>query len=159
MGAFSTDNFSLAITLCTQGVPFLCTECPEWREISADDLEKHGYKTIEDAEEAGFEGTIVYGFADHPERAAIIKAFNKAHYGEPAAHTIPDTIEIKVAGGKKQQVRLAEIISMAFALGFKNRKKFADRRKKVRAKLKLRKGAGFSVIDRRSSPEVKERFS
>lgn len=159
MRPYATDNFSLAMTLLTLGVPPADQNCPEWREIREEDLEKNGWETVEDAEDAGFEGTIVYGSAEHPERATIIRSFNTAHHAPSASVEIPDTLEIVVAGGKKQTVKFVQILATFAAILFKNRKKFADRRKKVKAKLRLTKGDGFAVLDRRSSAEEKERFS
>lgn len=147
------------MTLLTLGVPPADPNCPEWREITEEDLKEHGWETIEDAEEAGFEGTIVYGSAEHADRSTIIKSFNTAHHAESLPMHIPDTLEIIVAGGKKQQVKFAQVLGHFAALLFKNRKKFAERRKKVKAKLRLRKDDGFAVIDRRSGAKEKERFS
>lgn len=136
-------------------------DCPEFRTISADDLEKHKWKTIEEAETAGFEGHITYAFGEHPDRKLIARAFEKLHSAPEStdSFTIPDTLEIKDANGKKVTVKAVEILAQFGAILFRNRKKFADRRKKVRAKLYLSKGGLPAIIDRRSSKEVKERFS
>lgn len=160
MGIFATTNFSLAMTLASLGVPYADQECPERREITNEELEEHGFKTIEEAEEAGFRGTIAYAFGDHPDRKAIINAFNKVHHSPGGKDmTIPDTFVIKGVNGE-EHIKAVEAIAMAFAFGFRNRKKFADRQTKVWATLKLIKsGNNYAIIDRRSSKEVKERFS
>jgi hypothetical protein len=159
MGIFATTNFSLAMTLASLGVPFADDECPERREITSAELEANGWKTIEDAEDAGFRGTIAYAFGDHPDRGDIIKAFNTVHHSARNELQIPDTFILKGAN-KKEHVKAVEAIAMAFAFGFRNRKKFADRQLKILSTLKLLKsGDGFAIIDRRSSPEVKERLS
>jgi hypothetical protein len=164
-----TDNFSKAMVLASLGVPLVGIsgkpashgDCPEYRQITSEELEKNGWETVEDAEEAGFEGTIVYGFGEHPDRRAIAKAFDKAHHSTDASETIPDTLEVKdVASGKKVTVKVVELMAAFGAVLFRNRKKFADRRKKVRAKLFLDKGEGTgSVIDRRADMATKERLS
>jgi hypothetical protein len=164
-----TDNFSKAMVLATLGVPLVDIagrtvshgDCPEYRQITSDELEKHGWDTVEDAEESGFEGTIVYGFGEHPDRKTIAKAFDKAHHTSDASAIIPDTLEVKdVASGKKVTVKTVELMAAFGAVLFRNRKKFADRRKKVRAKLFLNKGDGTgSSIDRRSDQATKDRLS
>lgn len=160
MGVFATTNFSLAMTLASLGVPFADNECPERREITSTELKENGFETIEDAEEAGFKGTIAYAFGDHPDRKTIINAFNKAHHSPRGQNCeIPDTFVIKGANGK-EHVKAVESIAMAFAYGFRNRKKYADRQTKVWSCLKLEKGGNsYAIIDRRSSDAVKERLS
>lgn len=164
----TTDNFSKAMTLASLGIPLVCPDgtpaahgdCPEWREISSVDLETHGFKTVEDAEEAGFEGTIVYGFGEHPDRKSISKAFDKAHHSKDLSGDMPDTLEVKdVKTGKKVTIRTVELMATFAVVLFRNRKKFADRRKKVRAKLHLKKGGGYAIIDRRADAKTKERLS
>lgn len=159
MGIFATTNFSLAMTLASLGVPFADDECPERREITSAELEANGWETIEDAEEAGFRGTIAYAFGDHPDRGDIIKAFNEVHHSKRNELQIPDTFILK-GSNKKEHVKAVTTIAMAFAFGFRNRKKFADRQTKIMSLLKLLKsGDGYAIIDRRSSAEVKERLS
>jgi hypothetical protein len=159
MGIFATTNFSLAMTLASLGVPFADNECPERREITSAELEANGWETIEDAEEAGFRGTIAYAFGDHPDRKEIIKAFNEVHHSPKGEVNIPDTFVLKGAT-KSEHVSAVKTIAMAFAFGFRNRKKFADRQLKLMSLLKLLKsGDGFAIIDRRSSAEIKEKLS
>jgi hypothetical protein len=165
MHEIAVENFSKALALITLAIPLITVEgkvagdgdCPEFRSITNDDLEKNGFKTVEEAEEAGFEGTIIYGFASHPMRKRIATAFDKAFHSPKMRMDIPDIIDLSTAKGREKAMEFAATI-IAFA--FRNRKFFAERRKKVRAKLHLTKSKeSFTVIDRRASPEEKERLS
>lgn len=165
MQTFAVDNFSKFIALVTLGVPPRTPDgrepdensAPEWREISSDELEKNGFANVEAAEKAGFVGTIAYGVGEHADRKRIGLAFDKAHYTKKENLKIPDTIDLRTSRGRIDAIELLATFS---ALLFRNRKFFNDRRTKVRAKLRLKKGDGhFAVIDRRANTATKERFS
>ena len=162
---YAVDNFSKFVTLVTLGVPPMTHEgkppdtnsAPEWREITSEELEKNYFKTVEDAERAGFVGTISYGVGEHPDRKKIGQAFDRAHYTEKEVLDIPDVIDLRTSRGRE---RATELLATFAALLFRNRKFFNDRRTKVRARLRLKKGNGdFAIIDRRATKEVKDRFS
>lgn len=165
MRVYSTKNFSEFIALVTLGVPPMTADgtepgpdsAPEWREIGSDELEANGFKTIEDAEEAGFVGTVSYGYGEHPDGKAICKAFNKAHHTPKVRIDVPDVIDLRTSKGKEKAI---ELMATFLALAFRNRKFFNDRRTKVMARLRLKKESGcYAIIDPRSDDKTKERFS
>lgn len=131
-----TENFSLAVTLATLGVPFADPERPEWKEVTPEILAENGCKTLHEAAAAGIEGRIAYAFAEHPDRDTICKAFNDAfHAPSPQQNeslTIPDTLTI---GGI--DIQTVQLLGMFAAALFKNRKKFGARRRMVPPKLRL----------------------
>jgi hypothetical protein len=162
---YAVDNFSKFLALVTLGVPPMSPDghvadknhAPEWREITNEELEQHGFATLEDAEAAGFEGTICYGIGAHADRKRIAKAFDTAHHTPKENIEIPDVLDLRTSKG---QAKAIELMAAVIALAFRNRKFFNDRRTQVRARLKLKKGPdSFAIIDRRSSDEVIERFS
>lgn len=163
-----TDNFSKAMVLISLGVPLLTHageiakegDCPEFRTIRDEDLDENGWDSIEKAERAGFVGHITYAFGEHRERKSIIRAFEKAHTAPKTYREVPDTLQITAADGKKVTVKYVELMAAFGAVLFRNRKKFADRRTKVKAKLFYTKQNGLpSIIDRRSSDNAKETLS
>ena len=157
----ATPNFEKAMAMLSLGVPPVCIDgkplkpggCWELRLVSSKELEENGWKTIQDAEEAGFEGRISYGFGPHPERKHIIEGFDEATKiaHQNGSMDLPDIIEIEDASGKKTQHRASKIMAMAIAFAFRNAEKFWPRRTEVHAKLLLEKDDGeVEVIDRRA---------
>lgn len=157
----ATPSFEKAMAMLSLGVPPVDINgrplkpgaCWELRLISSKDLEENGWATIEEAEEAGFEGRIAYGFGQHPERKSISDGFDEA---SKIAHEngdvdFPDIIEIEDATGKKVKHRASKLMAMAIAFAFRNAEKFGPRRIEVHAKLLLENEDGsIEVKDRRA---------
>jgi hypothetical protein len=164
MGLFVDTNFHLAVALVTGGIPLASHrgnpqtgevypagkgDCFEWREISAKQLEEKGYATIEDAVEAGYIGTIAYGFLEHPDRKELIKGYREVLHGRPADEDtrvkIPDEVTFE-ENGEQITVRTALLLGRAFALYVHNMEWMAARRPKVSARLHLRNSNNHPVV-------------
>lgn len=159
------ENFAKAMVLVTCGVPAVNHkgkpirqgDCWEFRGISSEQLKEHGYKTVEEAEEAGFVGKVIYAFGPHEHRKAICKVFDKVFHDRDATSKQPEAIDLSSASGK---VKAVELIAMGVALAFKNRNKFAPRRAEVRAKLLLiQDGEVRAIIDRRTPKPLRDRLT
>ena len=141
---YATTDFSLAVTLATLGIKPVNHdgqiakrgEQPEWREITTELLDEFGI-TLEEAERRGL-GEIAYGFAMHPMRAEIIQEFRKARarFDKTDTEHIPDDFCIKCECGKEHTAQIVPILATFAAFLFGTRKYLADRRKRVKARLR-----------------------
>lgn len=163
---FATTDFSLAMLLISAGVPLVNRDgqpiqpgdTPEWRQISSKVLDEKGW-TLQDAINAGYEGEISYGFGKHDQRKDMIDAFRKTSANLNATQEIPDVIEVKDSEGRAVQIPCLPLLATFAAILFKNRKRFANRRKKVLPRLHIQKADGnYVILDPRADQKTKDHF-
>lgn len=79
---FYTKDFALQLVLARAGIPWADENFQCVRVFSNEYLQKHGCRTVAEAEEAGFTGDVQWGFERTPELDAIVEDFNRIYKGE-----------------------------------------------------------------------------
>lgn len=146
-----TDNFALAVALATIGVPLI----EIWNELNEAQMKAGGWATIHQAAQDGAQGTLIFGFSDHPDRDEFWEAFRQAQTEQGESSTeIPDVVKIDGC-----DTRLMPILGMLVGKLCRNYEKMVARCKASPPKLRVQTGENtFAVAGKDATPEQLQRI-